>query len=262
MTKKYLYREGSMVRRLSAIEIAEGALLADIAVVFQLLTLYLPIGGDFFRVLIFIVFAILVLRRGLYVGIMGMCVALFITGIMTGPQLVVLLLLEAMGGLFLGFTMKHRLSHFLLLFIGTTSGALALYILIFLTTFLFGLPFNSLVLGLHNTYNAAISLMSVLTSSIGLGPWWQHTFYPLLVPLAAFGFKYWWALYYLALWVLLCPFVIVIYSVTNMLVRRLGYNVRPFPGGKLHKGMRRFSRSLIKASIRHRTMKKRGAAKA
>ena len=74
-----------MLRRLSAIEIAEGALLADICVIFQLLVTYLPVGGDFFRVLIFVVFAILVLRRGLYVGIMAMFVALFITGIVTGP---------------------------------------------------------------------------------------------------------------------------------------------------------------------------------
>ena len=37
-----------MFRRLSAIEIAEGALLADIAVIFHLLTLYLPIGGTGF----------------------------------------------------------------------------------------------------------------------------------------------------------------------------------------------------------------------
>ncbi len=89
-----------MFRKLSAIEIAEGALLADIAIVFQLLTLYLPVGGDFFRVLIFIVYAVLVLRRGLYVGVMGMLVALFISAIVIGPQLVVFMLLEATGGLF------------------------------------------------------------------------------------------------------------------------------------------------------------------
>ncbi|GAC1354867.1 MAG: hypothetical protein NVS4B11_25100 [Ktedonobacteraceae bacterium] len=251
-----------MFRKLSAIEIAEGALLADIAVVFQLLTLYLPVGGDFFRVLIFIVFAILVLRRGLYVGIMGMCVALFISAIVTGPQSVIFMVLEVMGGLFLGFTMKHRVSHFLLLLIGITCGALALYLVIFLTTFLFGLPFNSLVRGLHNAYNTTISLVAVLTASVGLGTWWQHTLYPLIMPLAAFGFKYWWALYYLALWVLLCPFVIAIYTVTNSLVRLLGYSVRPFPDGKIKRWLRRFSRSLLKAGIRRGILKRRGAMKA
>jgi len=252
-----------MFQKLSAIEIAEGALLADIAIVFQLLTLYLPVGGDFFRVLIFIVYAVLVLRRGLYVGVMGMLVALFISAIVTGPQSVVLLLLEATGGLFLGFTMKHRLSHFLLLLVGITCGALALYIVIFLSTFLLGLPFSTLVRGLHNAYNTAMSLIGVLSASVGLSAWWQHTLVPLIAPLATFGFRYWWGLYYVALWALLCPFVIAIYAVTNSLVRRLGYTVRPFPGGRVHKRMRRFSRSLLKLAVRRRRMLKRqGAAKA
>ena len=252
-----------MFRKLSAIEIAEGALLADIAIVFQLLTQYLPIGGDFFRVLIFIVYAVLVLRRGLYVGIMGMFVALFLAAIVTGPQLVITMLLEATGGLFLGFTMRHRLSHFLLLLIGITFGALALYIVLFLSTFLLGLPFTTLVRGLHNAYTGAISLIGVLSASVGLGTWWQHTFVPLITPLVTFGFRYWWGLYYVALWVLLCPFVIAIYAVTNSLVRRLGYAVRPFPSGRLHKRMRRFSRSLLKSAVRRRRLLKRqGAAKA
>ncbi len=249
-----------MFRKLNAIEIAEGALLADIAVVFQLLTLYLPVGGDFFRVLIFIVFAVLVLRRGLYVGVMGMIVALFISAIVVGPQLVVLMLLEATGGLFLGLTMKHRLSHFLLLLIGITSGALTLYIITLLTTFLLGLPFNTLILSLHNTYNGAMSLIGVLSASIGLGTWWQHTLMPLITPLATFGFRYWWGFYYVTLWVLLCPFVIAIYAVTNSFVRRLGYAVRPFPEGRIQKWRRRFSRSLLKRVVRRRRMLKRQRA--
>src|SRR5712691_9862623 len=98
-----------MFRRLSAIEIAEGALLADIGVIFQLLVTYLPIGGDFFRFLIPVVFAIIVLRRGLYVGSMSLTVAAFISGIIAGPGLVILMLIEGLAGLFLGVTMKYRL---------------------------------------------------------------------------------------------------------------------------------------------------------
>lgn len=82
-----------MFRRLSAIEIAEGALLADIAVIFQLLTLYLPVGGEVFRLLVFVVFAILVLRRGLYTGIMGFCTALFLVGVISGINFLPVMLL-------------------------------------------------------------------------------------------------------------------------------------------------------------------------
>ena len=240
------------MRKLSALEIAEGALLADIAVVFQLLTLYLPVGGELFRVLIFIVFAVLVLRRGLYVGLMGMCVAVFISAIVSGPQFAPALLLEGMGGLFLGFTMKRRFPHLLLLLIGITSGAFALYIVVFLTTFLFGLPFNKLIVGLHNAYDGAIGVVGVLAGSVGLGRWWQHSLLPFVAPLVNFGFTYWWALYYVALWILLCPFVTVIYATTNTLVRRLGYEVRPFPNSNVNKRLRRFSRSLLRESARRK----------
>ena len=56
-----------MFRNLKAIEIAEGALLADVAVILQLLITYLPLpaGHTVFRILIFVVYTILVLRRGL-----------------------------------------------------------------------------------------------------------------------------------------------------------------------------------------------------
>ncbi len=249
-----------MFRKLSAIEIAEGALLADIAIVFQLLTLYLPVGGDFFRVLIFIVYAVLVLRRGLYVGVMGMMVSLFIAAILTGPQLVIGLSLEAMGGLFLGFVMKHRVSHFLSLFVGITCGALASYIVLFLGSLVFGIPLSSLVRGLRNSYNTAMGLIGVLFGSIGLGGWWQHTFLPFIAPLVAFGFKYWYGLYYVALWAILCPFVIAIYLVTNTVVRRLGYSVRPFPDGRVYRWQRRFSRWMIKRAVRRRRLLRRQRA--
>src|SRR5690348_9438357 len=105
-------------RRLSAIEIAEGALLADIGVVFQLLIKYLPVGGAFLALMIPVIFAVIVLRRGLYVGCMSLCVALFIICIVLGPGGVPFLLLETGAGLFLGVTMRHRLSHLLTIALG------------------------------------------------------------------------------------------------------------------------------------------------
>src|ERR1700686_3224785 len=119
-----------MSRRLTALEIAEGALLADIGVIFQLLALYLPIGQVIFQILSPIVFAIIVLRRDFYVGIMSMCVALFTIGIMSGPGALPLMLLECSAGLYLGVTMKHRMGHFWLILLGTFSGTLVFYAVI------------------------------------------------------------------------------------------------------------------------------------
>src|SRR5438876_3217390 len=109
-----------MFRDLKAIEIAEGALLADIAVLFQLLSLYLPIGGQVFRLLVFIVFTVLVLRRGLYVGIMGLFVAVFVSMMIVGTHSIFYLLLECMCGLFLGTTMKRCIPLLILLLVAVT----------------------------------------------------------------------------------------------------------------------------------------------
>src|SRR5205823_12666537 len=87
-----------MFRKLTAIEIAEGALLADIGIIFQLLAIYIPIGKGIFHVLTPIVFAIIVLRRGFYVGTMSLVVALFVISIFRGPGAFFLMLLECGAG--------------------------------------------------------------------------------------------------------------------------------------------------------------------
>src|SRR5579875_1963577 len=163
---------------LSAIEIAEGALLADIAVIFQLLTLYLPIGGEIFRFLIFVVFAILVLRRGLYAGIMGFCTALFLVGVVSGINFLPIMLLEGMGGLFLGFTMKHFWHHLPLLFVGITCGAAAFFIIVFGTDFILRVPFSDLILSLHQLYTHGVAITGHLSASVGLSGYWKKTVLP------------------------------------------------------------------------------------
>ena len=235
-----------MFRRLSAIEIAEGALLADIAVIFQLLTLYLPIGGEWFRLLIFVVFALLVLRRGLYAGIIGLCVALFLTAVLSGINFISLMLLEGMGGLFLGATMKHRWHHIPLLLVGITCGAAALYLLIVLSSLLFGIPLSILVTGLHKAYTTAIGLVNLLTASVGLEHFWQQNIFPTVTGIANLAFTYWLVALYLGFWMVLCPVVTGVYYLTGLFVRLLGYEVRPFPGGRLQKFLRWLARTLTR----------------
>ncbi|HVB73630.1 MAG TPA: DUF2232 domain-containing protein [Ktedonobacteraceae bacterium] len=224
-----------MFRRLTAIEIAEGALLANIGVIFQLLALYLPIGKSIFQLLSPIVFAIIVLRRDFYVGIMSLCVALFTIGIMSGPGALPFMLLECGAGLFLGLTMKHRAYHIFIIFVGTTSGALALYFLVILTDFLAGIPLSDLIRSLHATFTAFVNLVGVVAASVGLGYWWQHNPAPVINAIAQVAFTYWWAAYYIVNWLFLLPVVIVVYFITNLLVRMLGYKVRPFPSGLIER---------------------------
>lgn len=239
-----------MFRNLKAIEIAEGALLADIAVVFQLISAFLPVGAGFFSSLTFIVFAILVLRRGLYVSAMGLCVALFMISVLMGPHRVFSMSLECMGGIFLGITMKRRFPHIPLILLGAISGAFVASCLILLLGLLSGVPAGQLVLSLHQGYTALISFLNVLMPHLGLSSWWLHSAYPEVAVLATLAFTYWWATFYLLICIVLIPLVGSVYLMTNVFVRLLGYDVRPFPDGRPGKFLRRISRRLLKMGIR------------
>jgi hypothetical protein len=222
-----------MFRRLTAIEIAEGALLADIAVIFHLLVKILPIGGGIFQLLIPIVFTIIVLRCSFYVGCMSLVVTLFISSLISGPGASFFLLLECGAGLFLGLAMKHRMGHLVILFLGVTSGTLAFYLLFILFDLLTGFSLSTLTLSVRASFNGLIALLGLIASGIGLGAWWHQTAFPALNSFATIIFTYWWLSFYLISWIFLIPVVIVVYYITNLFVRLLGYQVRPFPGGKI-----------------------------
>jgi hypothetical protein len=232
-----------MVRNLKAIEIAEGALLADIAVVFHLLATYLPVGGGFFTSLIFVVFCVLVLRRGLYVGLMALCVSLFITAVLMGLSGTPFMFLEVVGGLFLGVTMQRRIHHIPLLLLAITCGSLSLYGLVLLLALLTGVPFTSFVHDLSISFQGLTSVAGAMSARVGLGSWWIHQVHPSVATFLAFLITYWWAAFYVLLWLSLCPIICAVYLMTNSLVRLLGYDVRPFPGNRTNKFLRR---------IRHR----------
>ena len=219
-----------MTHRMRPIEIAEGALLADISIVFQLLSLYMPYLDVFFRMLTSVVFAVLVLRRGLYVGVMASAVALFVVGVMTGFQLTVPLIFTCGAGLYLGVTMKRRVPWPVVLLVGTTGSAVAVYAVVVVFALLAGLPLTELLVALQKSYAAAVSVMSFLASQAGLTDWWHGEMYPAVNSVAQVVFTYWWIFYFVALWLLLWPVVIGMYAFTNAMARLLGYDVTPFPG--------------------------------
>ena len=236
--------------RLSAIEIAEGALLADIAVVLKLLTIYLPIAGGYITLLVPLPFTVLVLRRNLYTGIMGLCVAFFVVGMLTGLHSLFLMLLEAGAGLFLGVMMKYRIRDILLVLVGTLGSGLLLTGLLVLATLLSGIPISRSLIYLHRNYDAFAAFLGFVAAHIGLGSWWKHSIFPFVTSFETLLFTYWWLLYYLISCIFLCPIVIVVTYITNFLVRLLGYDVRPFPGGVLDKLLRWTMHSIIRLAIK------------
>lgn len=242
--------KGRALRKLSAIEITEGALLADVAVIFFLMARYTPVVGGVFRVPIFIVFAILALRRGLYVGIMGLCVAMFICSVMTGPQNVVFMFFESAGGLFLGVTMKYRWRHTVILLSGVTLGALSFYGFLALISVVFNTPLVTSVQFFQHLEQIVVALVNAVTARLGLAVWWHQQLYPTVDAIAQWLFTNYLLTIYLVLCAILLPFVLVVYTITNLFVRLLGYDVRPFPGGKLNRWLRRMGRRVVKIGIK------------
>jgi uncharacterized protein YybS (DUF2232 family) len=245
-----------MLPKLSAIEIAEAALLADIAVVIHLLVIFLPVGGGTVSLLIPIVFAILVLRRSLYAASMGFCVAVGIVALLTGPGSAIIMLPEGGAGLFLGFTMRHRLGHYTTFLLGVTTGALTMYCLTFLFTWLSGLPFTHIIQAIQRDYITVLHAVGAIAASAGLAHWWTQRAQPLLLHLGQIVFTYWWGFLYVGWWFILCPVVIVVYYVTNVFVRLFGYDVRPFPGGKLERIGRRIGRAALRQGIKRRIVRR------
>jgi hypothetical protein len=224
-----------MLRKLSAVEIAEGALLADIAIIFQLIATYLPVGGGIFQILVPTVFTVLVLRRGFYAGMMGVCVAIFVTCMLTGLGAGAIMLLECGAGVFLGITMKYHMRHLLLILLGVTSSALLVYAGTWFFAFLLGTSPQHFVIQFHKVYDTTIHFVNFAALQVGLDGVWRHDLYPTVAHIASFVFTYWWEMLFVIYWIILWPVVIFVYYITNVLVRLLGYKVRPFPGGKLER---------------------------
>ena len=246
--------------RLSAIEIAEGALLADVAVIFQVIWMFVPFVGIFFRLLIPIVFTILCLRRGLYAGIIALCAAIFLAAVVTGPNVVdlIYMLLEGVGGLYLGVTMRRRSSHLLILALGTLGLTAGLYAFTFVVIFMLGTPLQQVLATLHRDYIRLLALGVLVTMRLGVGQFWRDQVVPILSPVIEWCFHYWWILILVAVLANALPIMFVMYYVTNVFVRVLGYDVRPFPSGWIERRRRKLARRALRLGLRlHRIRARR-----
>lgn len=241
-----------MSRKLTAIEIAEGALLADVAVIFHLLYWFLPIPlvSDSFRLFIPTVFAVLVLRRSFYVGLMGLSVTLFIIALLAGLYSVIPMIWASGAGLYLGLVMKRRVGHFFILLIGVTATTLGGVFSIIVLMLLGGLPISNLPRDIHRGFVALTSLIDISSTLVGLNDWWKHNLYPLLSNLEQLVLANWLLFLLLVVWLVLWPIVIFIYYLTNLFVRLLGYEVRPFPDGWLNRRINRNVRRIVKRALK------------
>jgi hypothetical protein len=151
------------------------------------------------------------------------------------------------------------LRHSLLLLLAFTFGALTFYCFTFIALLVAGTSFADFVQVLRQVYQGVIASVDVIALKAGLSGIWKQEILPQMTQFSEWGFTNWWLAYYLALWFGMAMPITGIYTVTNFFVRLLGYDVRPFPDGKLNKLLYRIRRRIIKASVKRRLIKKQRA---
>jgi hypothetical protein len=92
-------------------------------------------------------------------------------------------------------------------------------------------------------------LLGFITLLLGLGSWW-HNAYPVAQHLADLSLTYWLPLLFVGDWMIACVLVIIVYYTTTFLVRLLGYDVRPFPDGRINKLIQWFIHLIIRLTLR------------
>jgi uncharacterized protein YybS (DUF2232 family) len=224
-----------------ALALAEGGLLADVAVILELVRIYLPIAGVAFSLLVPMPFVLLTLRRGLKATLLAVVVGALLITLMTGPHYGWRMGVSGLVGLALGFAMRARLRPAFVVFAGSLITSILLYGFFWFSIWLTAVPLASIVAGGVNSINAANSAAEFILSHLGLGGVWQQ-WSPALFALEGWVIAYWPLVLYA---VLLCGSIgsmVVYYLIANGLMRLFGYEVRPFPSPRVERLARKLLR--------------------
>jgi len=213
---------------LPPLALAEGGLLLDVAVILDLVAIYLPVIGIVVMPAVPTPFALLMLRRGLRVTLLAAAVSAFLVTVIAGPHFGWRMALQALVGVMIGWIMQRRRSPWIALilcsFFITAAGVFATFGLIVVT----GLPIKDVVDELRNAMDAAMSLLASGARLVGLEQLWL-TVRPPLVALETLGLRLWPLLLFGYLLCFALPMVTLYLTVATGTARVLGNDVRPFP---------------------------------
>lgn len=224
-----------------ALALAEGGLLADVAVILELVRIYLPIAGAAFSLLVPVPFVLLMLRRGLKPTLLAVVVGTLLITLMTGPHYGWRMGGSGLVGLALGFAMRARLRPAFVVSAGSLITSLALYAFFWASIWLTAVPLSSIVAGGINTIHAANSAAEFILNHLGLSGLWQQ-WSSALFALEGWVIAYWPLVLYAVLWCGSVGAVVIYYLAANGLMRLFGYDVRPFPSPRVE----RFARKLLR----------------
>ncbi len=213
---------------LPPLALAEGGLLLDVAIILDLVAIYLPVVGIVVMPAVPAPFALLMLRRGVRVTLLAAAVSAFLVTVIAGPHFGWRMGIQALVGAMIGWIMQRRRSPWIALMLCslfiTAAGVFATLGLIVFT----GLPVKDVVDELRNAMDAAMSLVASGAQLVGLEQLWLAV-RPPLVALEAFSLRLWPALLFCYLLCFALPMVMLYLTVATGTARVLGNDVRPFP---------------------------------
>lgn len=213
---------------LDAIGLAEGGLLADVGVILDLASIYIPLIGTVLGPAVPTPFVILALRRGPRVTLLAAGVSAFLVTIFAGPHFGWRMGLEAVIGLLLGWAMQRRMRPLVIWGIGTLVVASVTFIAALGVIFLTGLPIKDVVDELRNGLGAAAWIVATGAALLGGEGQWL-SIRPLLVVLGVLALRFWPVLLFAYVTAFALPTVAFYYAIANATARVLGYKVKPFP---------------------------------
>lgn len=213
---------------LDAIGLAEGGLLADVGIVLDLATIYIPILGTVVSPAVPTPFAVLMVRRGPRVTLVAAAVAAFLVTVLAGPHFGWRMGLEAVVGMLLGWAMRRRLHWTLVLTLGTFLVATVTFAAAMGVIFLTGLPIKDIVGELHNGMASVAWAVAAGASLVGGQAQWLAV-RPVLVSVGLVALRFWPVLLYLYVLAAAAPVVALYFAVANASARVLGHDVPLFP---------------------------------
>jgi len=239
-----------------ALSLAEGGLLADVALILELVRIFLPVAGVAFSLLVPMPFVLLMLRRGFKPTALAVVVGALLIGLITGPHYGWRMGTSGLVGLALGFAMRARLRPALIVILGSLLTSLALYAFFWASLWLTAVPLHDLVAGLENAIQAANSAAVFVTSRLGLGGVWQH-YSPALFAFEQWVIDYWPLVLYGVILGGSIGVVVVYYLIANSLMRLFGFEVRPFPSPRIERFVYKLLRLAGRLWERRRFWKRR-----
>lgn len=213
---------------MSAIDMAEGGLLADVGIVLDLASIYLPIVGAVLTPTVPTPFAILTLRRGIKAGMVASAVAMLLVTMLAGPHFGWRMGLEAAVGMLMGWAMRRRWRSLTVIAAGSFLVATATFAAVLLVLVATGLPVHDVVQELRNGLHLIDGFAAFVSGLLGLKGQWLAV-RPGFIAVANVAVQYWPILLYLYVSAIAVPTVILYYAIANSAARVLGADARPFP---------------------------------